>query len=156
MSGGWRLELAGSTPVADWEAEARALFNLPDGQVQSIQDSARGTARVAFHAHGKLIAALFVSRTPVAVMRDYLAGQVGMNVPDVLTGMTPADKPNPGPVLCACFGVGVNTILNAIETDGLMSVDAIGAALSAGTNCGSCKPELGALLERVQHREAAE
>ncbi len=156
VSGGWRLELAGSTPVADWEAEARVLFNLPDAHVQSIQDSARGTARVAFHSKGKLIAALFVSRTPVAVMRDYLAGQVGMNVPDVLTGLTPADKPNPGPVLCACFGVGVNTILNAIETDGLMSVEAIGSALSAGTNCGSCKPELGALLERVQHREAAE
>ena len=156
VAGGWRVELAGAAPVSDWEAEARALFDLADAQMQSIQDPARGTARIAFHDEGRLIAALFVSRQPVAVMRDYLAGQVGEDVPDVLTGVTPADKPNPGPVLCACFGVGVNTILQAIETQGLLSVEAIGAALNAGTNCGSCKPEIGALLERVQLREAAE
>ncbi len=154
--GGWRVELAGTDPVADWEAEARALFSLPDAASQSIEDPARGTARIAFHDGGRLIAALFVSRSPVAVMRDYIAGQVGEEVPNVLTGLTPADKPNPGPVVCACFGVGVNTILNAIETQGLMSVEAIGEALSAGTNCGSCKPEIGALLEAAAPREAAE
>ncbi|MEX0282453.1 MAG: molybdopterin-dependent oxidoreductase [Arenibacterium sp.] len=155
-SGGWRAELAGSASVADWEAEARLLFGLTEAEVQSIEDTSRGTARLAFHENGRLIAALFVSRAPVAVMRDYLANIVGSDVPDVLTGMTPANRPNPGPVLCACFGVGVNTILHAIETDGLMSVEAVGEALSAGTNCGSCRPEISALLQRYRHREAAE
>ena len=68
----------------------------------------------------------------------------------------PADRPDPGPTLCSCFGVGVNTILTAIETDGLMSVEAVGAALSAGTNCGSCRPEIAALLATAHGREAAE
>ena len=155
-TGGWRVELAGVAEVADWEAEARALFGLPDAEVQSIVDKARGDARLAFHEDGRLIAALFVSRAPVAVMRDYLASQTGVQAPDILTGVTPADRPNPGPVLCACFGIGVNTILHAIESDGLMSVEAIGAALGAGTNCGSCKPELGDLLAKAHVREAAE
>jgi len=155
-AGGWRAELAGAEPVFDWESKARALFGLPDAQMQSIEDTARGDVRLAFHEDGRLTAALFVSRQPVAVMRDYLAGQTGASVADVLTGLTPADKPNPGPVLCACFGIGVNTILRAIEADGLMSVEAIGAALGAGTNCGSCKPELGALLAHAHPREAAE
>ena len=64
--------------------------------------------------------------------------------------------PNPGPVLCSCFGVGINTIIEAIETRSLMTVDAIGAALNAGTNCGSCRPELADLLQQVRTREAAE
>ena len=64
--------------------------------------------------------------------------------------------PDPGPVLCSCFDVGVNTILTAIEAQGLLSVDAIGAALQAGTNCGSCRPELASLLASTQQKEAAE
>ena len=74
----------------------------------------------------------------------------------MLTGRTPADVPDAGPVLCSCFSVGVNTILTAIETQGLATVEAVGTALQAGTNCGSCRPEIAALLARVQHREAAE
>ena len=153
---GWRVELAGDVAVADWEADARALFDLPDAEVQSIADPARGEARLAFHNEGRLCAALFVSRRPVAVMRDYIATQTGARAPEILTGMSPADRPDPGPVLCACFGIGANTIFQAIESEGLMTVEAIGAALGAGTNCGSCKPELGVLLARMQHREAAE
>ena len=70
--------------------------------------------------------------------------------------MTPADRPDPGPMVCSCFGVGVNTILAAIEDGGLVSVDEVGAALQAGTNCGSCRPEITGLLSRVTLHEAAE
>ncbi|MGR3453656.1 (2Fe-2S)-binding protein [Pseudooceanicola sp.] len=103
-----------------------------------------------------MAAALFVSRRPVAVMRDHLATLPGAPAEEALTGRTPADRPDPGPMLCSCFGVGVNTILSAIETRGLMSVEAVGAALQAGTNCGSCRSGIAALLDRAQHREAAE
>ena len=37
-------------------------------------------------------------------------------------------------------------INEAIKKHGLNSVDAIGESLKAGTNCGSCKPELEELL----------
>ncbi|WP_227268690.1 nitrate reductase [Roseobacter weihaiensis] len=153
---GWRAELAGATKPQNWEAEARRLFGLADAEVQSFADTSRGDHRFAFHDGGRLLAALFISRQPVAVMRDYLADRSGQSVPQVLTGMTPADHPDPGPVLCACLGVGVNTILTAIEQDGLMSVAAIGQALGAGTNCGSCKPEIAALLASRDVKEAAE
>jgi assimilatory nitrate reductase catalytic subunit len=52
--------------------------------------------------------------------------------------------------------VGVNTIIEAINLQNLISVEQIGAALNAGTNCGSCRPELAAILASTQHREAAE
>jgi assimilatory nitrate reductase catalytic subunit len=50
----------------------------------------------------------------------------------------------------------VNTIVTAIETQGLATVGAIGEALQAGTNCGSCRPEIAAILARVHQQEAAE
>ncbi|NKX44451.1 nitrate reductase [Roseicyclus persicicus] len=153
---GTRAELAGREAPADWEAEARRLFDLPGADATSIIDTARGTARIALEEDGRLLAALFVSPAPVAVMRDYLAALPGTGAAGVLTGRPPKDMPDPGPVLCACFGVGINTIVAAIEARGLMSVDAVGAALEAGTNCGSCRPEIAALLARAPHREAAE
>ena len=48
--------------------------------------------------------------------------------------------------VCACFAVGLRTIQNAIRADSLDSVESIGAALRAGTNCGSCIPELRQIL----------
>ena len=153
---GYRAELAGYESITDWEKTSRDLFGLPDSQMSLVADSTRGTARVAFEENGQLIAALFVSPRPVAVMRDYLTTLPGDAAQDVLTGRSPADRPDPGPTLCSCFGVGVNTIVAAIESQGLMNVDAIGAALQAGTNCGSCRPELAALLQAQTKLEAAE
>ncbi|MEJ6398880.1 (2Fe-2S)-binding protein [Yoonia sp. 208BN28-4] len=115
----------------------------------------RGTARVVFRRDKVLIGALCVAPTPVAVMRDYLCTLSGQNAPESITGCVPKSVPNPGPVLCSCFGMGINTIVTAIETKGLMSVESIGEVLGAGTNCGSCRPEMAQLLARMQVREAA-
>ena len=41
-------------------------------------------------------------------------------------------------------------IVAAIRSDGLASVEDVGAALQAGTNCGSCRPEIAALLRRAE------
>ncbi|WP_421907720.1 molybdopterin-dependent oxidoreductase [Mameliella sp.] len=153
---GQRAELAGLDTPQDWEAEARALFDLPTAELTSVTGPGQGNARLAFRENGQLVAALFVSPTPIAVMRDYLATLPDQPDQSLLSGRSPADVPDPGPILCSCFGVGVNTILSAIEADGLLSVEAIGAALQAGTNCGSCRPELADLLASVQQREAAE
>ncbi len=153
---GYRAELAGLASVADWEREARRLFGLADCAIQIVTDQKRGIARIAFHEGGILVAALFVAPTPVGVMRDHAASLPGTSAPDVLTGQSPADRPDPGPILCSCFGVGVNTILTAIETQALITVDQVGAALQAGTNCGSCRAEISALLMHSHTKEAAE
>ncbi|MEL6236298.1 MAG: molybdopterin-dependent oxidoreductase, partial [Pseudomonadota bacterium] len=153
---GHRAELAGDRQIADWEAEARRLFGLPSAQATSLCDPARGTARIALSIDGRLTAALFVAPKPVAVMRDYLAALPEIDPAAALMGRPSIDQPDPGPVLCSCFGVGVNTVLRAIEEQALMSVEEIGTALQAGTNCGSCRPELAVLLRAAVRREAAE
>ncbi|MEM7522093.1 MAG: molybdopterin dinucleotide binding domain-containing protein, partial [Pseudomonadota bacterium] len=153
---GWRSELAGQTPVTDWEAEARSLFGLETAELQILQDVSKGTARLAFSENGVLKAALFVSPHPVAVMRDYLATLPGSEASDTLTGRAPVGRIDPGPTICACFGIGLNTIATAIQNQNLMTVEAIGEALQAGTNCGACRPELMTLLPRTSDLQAAE
>jgi assimilatory nitrate reductase catalytic subunit len=157
VAGGWRAELAGTDVPADWEAFARATFGLSDVEVVSVADPARGIARVAFHQNGRLVAALFVGPAPVAVARDLLAARLGAgDQNDVLAGRARADVPDPGPTVCACLNVGLNTIRLAIETGQAMTVAALGEALGAGTSCGSCRPELAALIGQFRRREAAE
>ena len=153
---GFRAELAGQAAVEDWETHAREIFQLDGASLSAIIDTKRGMTNIVAHKDGKLIAALFVSPNPVAVMRDYLARLPGTDNIDVLSGRASADVPNTGPVLCSCFSIGIGTILQAIETQQLVSVEQIGEALGAGTNCGSCRPEIAAVLQAAQSREAAE
>lgn len=51
-----------------------------------------------------------------------------------------------GPTVCSCHQVGRKTIVEAIH-NGDGSVEALGARLACGTQCGSCIPELKALIE---------
>ncbi|MEI4487047.1 molybdopterin-dependent oxidoreductase [Frigidibacter sp. MR17.14] len=160
VNGGQQAELAGLAVPEDWTAWGRALFGL-GGEVQavSVEDARRGIVRLAFVKDGKLLAALFVAPDPVGVARAHMPGLLGQPAAgDVLAGRPGADRPDPGATVCVCFDVGVNTIARAIVEDGLLSVEALGKALRAGTNCGSCRPELKALIDRFGNtkREAAE
>jgi assimilatory nitrate reductase catalytic subunit len=51
-----------------------------------------------------------------------------------------------GRTVCSCFSVSEARIRAAIRKDGLTTPAGIGALLKAGTNCGSCIPELKKLL----------
>ena len=66
----------------------------------------------------------------------------------LLAGRQPgtAATSDPGPTICACFGVGLRTLHRTIASRRLTSLAEIGAMLRAGTNCGSCLPELKAIL----------
>jgi assimilatory nitrate reductase catalytic subunit len=60
-----------------------------------------------------------------------------------------------GAVVCSCFSVGRQTLIDAIRSQRLSSTREIGAALRAGTNCGSCLPELDALLTEQLRSDSA-
>ncbi len=153
-AGGWRCELAGLEAPVDWEVYGRALFNLPDATCLSVADRKRGTHRLAFMQDGRTLAALFAAPEPVQLARGHLAAQVGQAGAALLAGRPGAGVVDPGPTVCACLNVGLNTITAAITAQNLISVEEIGTALQAGTSCGSCRPELAALL--TARLEAAE
>jgi assimilatory nitrate reductase catalytic subunit len=65
-----------------------------------------------------------------------------------LSGMGLDGVAHAGPTVCACFGVGLTVIREAIVSGAATSPEAIGEALRAGTNCGSCVPELRRIIAR--------
>jgi len=69
----------------------------------------------------------------------------------LLQGGDAADR---GGEMCACFGVSCHDIEHAIAA-GAASLEAIGEATRAGTNCGSCRPEIRLLLRARRIRKAA-
>ena len=64
----------------------------------------------------------------------------------LLAGLEPAAASD-GKIVCACFSVGEASICSAIRAKKLTTPAEIGAVLQAGTNCGSCIPELKQLLD---------
>ena len=146
---GYRCELAGRAVPEDWESYARRLFGTRDASVQQMSDTRRGRHRLAFFDGDTLLAALYVGPEPVSLMRDFLVGLPGSEAPWALAGQARGDTPDPGPVVCSCYAVGANTIRRAVASEGLRSVEQIGASLSAGTSCGSCKAELARILADV-------
>ena len=71
-----------------------------------------------------------------------------------LSGDAPGSRGSSGPVVCACFGVGLISIREAIAPGGATTPEAIGSVLRAGTNCGSCVPELRRIIARELEGEA--
>jgi assimilatory nitrate reductase catalytic subunit len=158
--GGYRVELAGDQPIGDWQAFAAQLLNAPpDAEWVAYYDRQAGLARLAAFSGEKLIGALFVGPEPVDIAKSFvamaLAGKRGGPTRlHLLAGRGGADRPDPGAIICACFAVGVNQIVSAIRDGGAISVDAVGEALKAGTNCGSCRSEIRRLLDEHGLKEA--
>jgi assimilatory nitrate reductase catalytic subunit len=95
----------------------------------------------------------FIDRSFELPPRSWLAGLFALDeVPDrarmsLLAGKPASAEDDQGRIVCSCFGVGINTLKRAIQKQNLSTTEQIGAALKAGTNCGSCIPELKSLLQ---------
>jgi assimilatory nitrate reductase catalytic subunit len=149
--GYWRYEIAGEASPAAWPAQAREWLSA-DGEWLEFEDAKGGRYRAARIESGRLSACIFVGPThelPVRAWLQALFTQEQLRAEDrfsLLSGRAPAGTIAEGPIVCSCFGVGRERITAAIRRDGLSTPQAIGAKLRAGTNCGSCIPELKALI----------
>ncbi len=159
---GWRVELAGRAAPEDWTDFARRLFGLPvdePGDLLAYHQAPAARHRFAAFADERLAGALFVSPEPVAVSRAWLSDCLEgtfATPPErlrVLAGRGGGDVPEPGALVCGCFSVGVNRIVAAVAGEGCRTVDAVGAATSAGTNCGSCRAEIQRIIQECSVAE---
>jgi len=150
-AGYWRYELAGEELPASWPELADAALG-PRGARIELSDVAGGRYRGASVDGERLQTCVFVATVKWLPSRNWLAtlfGSPRLSDADrlaILAGRAPKGSLEAGPVVCSCFAVGRSTLLRAIRGDKLVSVEQIGKALNAGTNCGSCIPELNGLL----------
>ena len=153
----WRYEISDNQAPHDWAHFARELLCQHDTAVNWIEyfDSRRHTYRAARFVGGQLESCLFVSTSAELLpSRDWLVSlfaQATLQPADrasLLAGKPAVAGEDKGRTVCACFNVGEKTIRKAIAEQGLKTVEDIGRCLNAGTNCGSCIPELKTFLVR--------
>lgn len=149
-TGGWRVELAGS---ASQDPARLAGKYLGDGtELAWFEDSSAGLLRIAGWTDTGFAGAFFFAGEPVAVSRQWACSLLSGPFPraeerlQVLAAGQSADRPDKGAIICSCFQVGSNDVL-AAAGEGAITVQAIGACLKAGTNCGSCRSEIQSILD---------
>jgi len=159
----WRYELAGRRVFGNWSPWARRMLDASAAQEDWIEYVDRGTGvyRAAHFIDGRLEACVFLSPRPDLPSRLWLAGLFQKPVLEpqermaLLIGAPIEAGVDAGETICSCFNVGRNTIAAKIQSAGLRSTAEIGQCLKAGTNCGSCLPELRGILSSLLADAAA-
>lgn len=157
-----RYELAGRNTIKDFGGWARALLGVADVDADWLEyeDRTAGVYRAVHVVNDRIEQCIFLSPRQDMPSRAWLAS---LFVKDLLSeidrvgllvGMPVEKGADTGPTVCSCFGVGRNTICNAIIEKDLKTVPEVTACLKAGGNCGSCVPEIKKIL--VQTRVEAE
>lgn len=153
-NGGWRAEMAFAADDCDWSAIARALLGCASEPVL-YKDTETGRTRFAAYDEGTLAGMLFLAPEPVAVSREWAISQLASvnstlrKRNAVLAGRPGAGVVDRGATVCACFGIGANEIASVVRS-GCCSIASVGEVTQAGTNCGSCRPE----IKRIIHEHA--
>jgi len=150
----WRYEIAGIQQPEEWAQRAHNLLGVGvegDNWIE-FYDSAKNTYRAAQFKGTRLINCVFIGPNEKLPQRDWIISlfqkeELSKNErASLLSGKPPSDQEDTGRTVCACFHVGENTILKSIKDKGLSSVEQISECTRAGTNCGSCLPELRGIL----------
>jgi len=152
-----RYEFAGREAIADRTAWARRLLGVTDPEADWLEyeDRSAGVYHAGYVVNDRLEACVYVSTRPELPSRAWLSGLFGHERLEdadrigLLLGQPLEKGADAGPTICSCFGVGRNTICDAVRKHGLGTPAEITACVKAGGNCGSCVPELKKLLAEM-------
>jgi assimilatory nitrate reductase catalytic subunit len=149
-----RYELAGRTRPTDWAEWMREFLQVrtPDSDYLEYGDTASGIHRAAYLVDDRLEACAYFSRRPELPARHWLSSlfiRGHLQPADrhaLLAGRPLRTAEDTGPLVCSCFAVGRTTLCKLIASEALTDSRQVGERLRAGTRCGSCLPEIRALL----------
>jgi assimilatory nitrate reductase catalytic subunit len=148
----WRYELADEKAIECLSEWAHRLIGNTEALLE-FADEKSGRYRAALVDKEQLQTVIFIGPDHDLPTRSWLSqlfSEISLSDEQrasLLAGRPGSGLPDCGATVCACFGVGENTIQDAIAA-GANSVDALGQQLKAGTNCGSCIPELKKMLSQ--------
>ena len=147
---GSKCRIADEDGSRNWSVWLAEMYPNVDEWVQ-LFDSDKHFYRACGFDKNRLSVALFVEwgHQPVKESR-WLEQQLGdeftpLQRQALLAGKPPGKSIETGAVICSCYQVGQIAIQQAIA-EGCVSASELGAKLKCGTNCGSCIPELNALI----------
>jgi assimilatory nitrate reductase catalytic subunit len=152
VPGGYGYLLADNADLARWQSWLRSSAG---GDLAEYRDFGGGVYRAASFRDDRIETCLFVGPGHDAgdwgVVKSLFAQDMLSDDQRrmLLSGKSIDGLASAGPIVCACFGVGRATICDAIAA-GACSAAEIGLQLKAGTNCGSCIPELKRLLAQTE------
>jgi assimilatory nitrate reductase catalytic subunit len=158
LTGGRGVLLASNATIAAWRDWARQ-FADDDAEIAEYLDAPRDTYRMAAFKNGRMLGCLFVGPAEAAPQWDAVKALFeSESLEDgqrrvLLSGKSADGLAMAGPVICACFGVPLSAIRAAIVSGEACDVAGIGRALRAGTNCGSCLPELKKIIVQTHASE---
>jgi assimilatory nitrate reductase catalytic subunit len=151
VNGGTGYLFADNADLAGWQSW---LKSIAGDDLAEYKDFGGGVYRGAAFEGDRLKACLFIGPAGDAgdwnVVKNLFAADALSDDQRrlLLSGKSADALANIGPIVCACFGVGRTAICDAIVA-GAHSPAEIGAQLKAGTNCGSCIPELKRLIAQT-------
>ena len=151
--------LASDASLDVWSDGFRAAVGK--AELAEYRDAFRGTYRAAAFNDGRLAACLFLGPVDAASSWDQVKALYEAGILEaaqrqgLLSGRAANGAASAGPIVCACFSVGLTTIRASIENGEAATVEDIGKLLRAGTNCGSCVPELKRIIATTPAAQTA-
>jgi assimilatory nitrate reductase catalytic subunit len=151
VAGGYGYLFADNADLARWQSWLRSVAG---DDLAEYKDFGGGIYRAASFVDDRIETCLFAGPARDAgdwnVVRDLFAADALGDEQRrmLLSGKSTDGLASAGPVICACFGVGRTTICDAIAS-GVHTAADLGVQLKAGTNCGSCLPELKRLIAQA-------
>src|SRR5262249_49727752 len=124
VAGGIGYLLATQETVVAWREAARTLLGQGVEPVELAEyiDVPRGLYRVAAFAQGRLDGCLYVGPAEALPQWDAAKQMLACDAVAparrlmVLAGKSADGLPDAGPVVCSCFGVGLNVIYGALRS----------------------------------------
>ena len=150
VAGGEAITFAAAETPAALHAYLSNWLGLEAAPMSRVDESA-GVRQSASLAGDRLEALLWTGAAIDRPTLDWAIELLGRETIEpamrrfVLASRAPGEAAAAGPLVCSCFGVRSQTIATAIDA-GDDTLEAVGRSTRAGTNCGSCRAEIGQLL----------
>ncbi|RKG46925.1 MULTISPECIES: nitrate reductase [Acinetobacter] len=153
-----RYELADRQKFSATVEHLKELLPFTDESFEwlNLQDQTAHLSHSIVLKDGQLIASLYIAPQALLPDRDWIAGLFkrerlsAMHRKALLAGQPMSMSNSAGPLVCSCFKVGKNIIIETIKEKNISHEKQVTACLKAGGNCGSCLAEIRGLIKACQ------
>jgi assimilatory nitrate reductase catalytic subunit len=158
IPGGYLTVFATRGDVPDMGRLAHSLAHT--SEKISVEDIPAGSLRLAALRGGRVDAILYIGKDPRLLPTPWLRSVLCLDSLSpterraLLAGTLPEAAADQSPIVCVCHQVSMRRITDSILA-GATTAEAVGRNCAAGTNCGSCLPEINRLLATTTPQDAA-